>query len=246
MSGARLRASERCSSVEVVLFDVFGTLVDYERDVATLTYPSTHGLLTAWGLPGSHDEFVGLWSSAAGLLEERALVDHREYGMHDVVAEFAERGAVALTPQQQAHLVASFMTEWKLGIRPIARVPDMIRRLSRQYRLGVVSNTHDPLMVPELLDQLGVLDAFDVVVLSIDHGHRKPHPSIYAAAIDAFGGPPSRIAFVGDTVDADFDGPIRAGMDAWLVDPLDVAGVDPIRRLDHVLDIEARLRHDRA
>ena len=233
------RASE--PSTEVVLFDVFGTLVTYERDVAMLPYPSTHTLLSEWGMPAGHDEFVGLWSAASAALEERALVDHREYGMRDVAVEFAGRSAVSLSEQQAAHLVASFMAEWKLGIRAIAGVSAMIHRLARQYRLGVVSNTHDPAMVPELLDELGVLDELDVVVLSIDHGHRKPHPSIYAAAIDAFGCPPSRMAFVGDTLDADFDGPTRAGMAAWLVDPLDVARVDPARRLAHILDLEDRL-----
>ena len=206
-----------------------------------LAYPSTHTLLSEWGMPGDHDEFIGLWSAASAALEARALVDHREYGMHDVAVEFAGRSAVSLTGQQEAQLVASFMAEWKLGIRPIAGVSAMIHRLARQHRLGVVSNTHDPAMVPELLDELGVLDALDVVVLSIDHGHRKPHPSIYAAATDAFGCPPSQIAFVGDTFDADFDGPTRAGMQAWLVDPLDVAGVDPARRLDHILDLEDRI-----
>ena len=228
--------------VDAVLFDVFGTLVEYERDVATLAYPSTHALLTGWGIAQSHDEFVGLWSSASAALEELALVEHHEYGMLEVAAEFATRGAVALHEDQRDLLVASFMAEWRLGIRTIAGVPDMVARLASSHRLGVVSNTHDPEMVPALLDQLGILDAFDVVLLSIDHGHRKPHPSIYAAAIDALGCSPARIVFVGDTVDADFHGPTSAGMDAWLIDPLDVGGVDPARRLDHVLHLEARLR----
>jgi putative hydrolase of the HAD superfamily len=240
-SQATRRVTLRCVALEVILFDVFGTLVEYERQIARLSYPSTHALVASWGVPGDHDDFVRTWTDASTVLEDVAAVDHREYGMTEVAARFAGGCQPALSAEQQVALVASFMAEWKLGIRPIDGVAAMIRRLAGSFRLGVVSNTHDPAMVPELLDRLEVRDAFEVVVLSVDHGHRKPHPSIYRAAASAFDCPPARTAFVGDTLDADFHGPTRAGMQAWLIDPRCIADVDPSRRLHHILDLEHHL-----
>jgi putative hydrolase of the HAD superfamily len=225
-------------TVEVVLFDVFGTLVGYEADVARLPYPATHELVRSWGWDGSHDDFVHTWSTVSARFEDVAAVDHREYGMLDVAAA----ALPSLSDEQRARLVASFLAEWQLGVRPIDGVPAMLRRLAARCRLGVVSNTHDPDLVPTLLEGLGVLDAFEVLVLSVDHGHRKPHPSIYTAALDAFGCAPADAAFVGDTVAADYEGPTAAGMTAYLIDPARAAAVPSDRRLDRVTDLEPALR----
>ena len=45
----------------------------------------------------------------------------------------------------------------------------------------------------------------------------KPDAAIYAAACGALGMGPSRLLFVGDTLDCDFDGPASYGMAATLV-----------------------------
>jgi putative hydrolase of the HAD superfamily len=227
--------------VAVVLFDVFGTLVGYEADVARLPYPATHELVRSWGWDGSHDDFVETWAAVSARLEEMAATDHREYAMADVAASFAAAAWPSLPPERHGTLIASFLAEWQLGVRPIDGVAAMIHRLAARYRLGVVSNTHDPGLVPALLGRLGVLDAFEVVLLSVDHGHRKPHPSIYVAALDAFGCAPADVAFVGDTFAADYEGPTAAGMTAYLIDPSHVATVPDDRRLARVTDLEAVL-----
>jgi putative hydrolase of the HAD superfamily len=228
-------------TIDVVLFDVFGTLVDFEPDVSRLAYPATHELLCGWGWEASHDDFVAAWATASAGLEAHAAVDHGEYGMLDVAASFAGASVPALSVERQARLADAFLTEWQLGIRPIDGVADMLGRLARRYRLGVVSNTHDPAMVPGLLERLGVRDAFELVLLSVDHGHRKPHPSIYAAAVESLGCTAGHAAFVGDTFAADFAGPTAAGMTAYLIDPAGEAPVPADRRLAHVTGLEPAL-----
>ncbi len=78
-------------------------------------------------------------------------------------------------------------------------------------------------------------------MLSIDHGYRKPHPSIYRAALDQLECPPHAAAFVGDSYDADFVGPRAIGMTAYLIDAADKHAVANPWRLSSVLDIEGRV-----
>ena len=56
--------------VDAVLFDFFGTVVEYEPDRANLHYGSTFTLLESWGHRlASHEAFVELWDGATGELE---------------------------------------------------------------------------------------------------------------------------------------------------------------------------------
>lgn len=227
--------------VKVVLFDVFGTLVDYEPDTSRLAYPQTHALLTTWGFDGSHDDFVNAWAAVSKVLEDDAERTNAEYAMPTVADAFTAAVMPSLSSAQRAELLGSFMAEWRLGVHAIDGVAEMVRRLGETYRLGVVSNTHDSNVVPTLLTELGIRDAFDMVLLSVDHGYRKPHPTIYTAALDAMGSAPTDTAFVGDTHAADFVGPSAAGITAFLIDPADRFGVPADRRLAHICDLEAAL-----
>ena len=52
----------------------------------------------------------------------------------------------------------------------------------------------------------------DSLVISSEVGYRKPHPSFFRAACDHLGLPPERVLCVGDDVENDVRGAIRAGL----------------------------------
>ncbi|KKD07865.1 HAD family hydrolase [Streptomyces sp. WM6386] len=94
---------------------------------------------------------------------------------------------------------------------------------------------------PTHLSAMGVLDAMDAVVLSVDVGRRKPHADICQAAMRQLGVPAHDVWFIGDSYEADYVGPRRMGMEALLIDPQDTASVPPHHRLDTVFDLPDRL-----
>jgi putative hydrolase of the HAD superfamily len=96
-------------------------------------------------------------------------------------------------------------------------------------------------MVPAMLRAMGVADLFELVVLSVDHGFRKPHPSIYEEALRRLDCPAHEVAFIGDSYDADYIGPRQAGMTAFLIDPRGDHAIPREAQLPSLLDIEARL-----
>jgi FMN phosphatase YigB (HAD superfamily) len=67
------------------------------------------------------------------------------------------------------------------------------------------------------LQKAGIDDLFSVALLSYPLGVRKDDPLFYDLVITAARCPPPEILFVGDRIDHDVTGPMRAGMRACLV-----------------------------
>ena len=77
--------------------------------------------------------------------------------------------------------------------------------------------------------------AVDALVISSEIGYRKPHPSFYEAACERLGLPGRQVLCVGDDLENDVRGAMRAGLWAVL---LDRGGRGP-RDLPHVPDLTA-------
>jgi putative hydrolase of the HAD superfamily len=223
-----------------VLFDFFGTLVDY-GDPAE--YPRTVRHLATLGLAYPPEEFAERWNATWQPFEERCRLDHREFSMIEVGNHFltTELGRDP-DPSEVDDLIDVFVTEWNQSVLYLDGLRDWIDALSQRFRLAIVSNTHESRLVPGHLATMGIADYFDVVVLSVDVGWRKPHPAIYAAALQRLGIQARDAVFVGDTHVADYVGPQEVGMTAYLIDPDGLADVPSHRRLSSVLDLSQRLR----
>lgn len=225
-----------------ILFDFFGTLVDYSRSRTEQGYPRTHALLRGLGADLTYEEFLAGWSRTSAAYDRLSDRDDREFSMVEVGTAFLGE-VLSRAPERtevQA-IVASYLSEWSKGVRYPAEVAALVPRLARDHRLAVVTNTHDAALVPGHLAAMGLLGSFDAVITSVEVGWRKPHPRIYAAALAALGVPASSAVFVGDTYRPDFLGPRRAGIQAYLIDPQRRAPVPDHHRLSSIADLPARL-----
>lgn len=227
--------------MKAVLFDFFGTLVEYQPDRSRLAAAGTHRLARSHGFAGDHDTFVTVWDTASNQLEQAARATLREFSITDAATAFGTAAGLDLTPDAAQELGRSYVREWSHHVRPIAGASEMIRQLARTVSVAVVSNTHDADMVPDMLSKMGVSDEVSTVVLSVTHGWLKPHPSIYATALERVGCTPGQATFVGDSYEADYLGPRHAGMSAFLIDPAAAHGVPSSARLASVLDIASRI-----
>ncbi len=95
-------------------------------------------------------------------------------------------------------------------------VPDVLQRLTASgIRIGLISNTHRCLASFQTHFELqGLISA---TVSSSKHGLMKPHPSIFAAALQLVSVDPQDAVMVGDSVRQDIEGALRAGMRAVLL-----------------------------
>ena len=80
-------------------------------------------------------------------------------------------------------------------------------------RLGCVSNAFmGAATLQRIMIEKGLGDHLELIISSCETGYRKPHPSIYQAALDAMEVRPEEVIFVGDRLDADVAGPAALGM----------------------------------
>jgi putative hydrolase of the HAD superfamily len=95
-------------------------------------------------------------------------------------------------------------------------VPDVLQELSAAgLRIGLISNSHRCLASFQSHFELqGLITA---TVSSSEHGFMKPHPSIFAAALQLVDVAPSDAVMVGDSLRHDVEGAMRVGMHGILL-----------------------------
>ena len=148
-----------------VLFDFFGTLVEYSPSRTEQGYEQTHALLRRVGAEISYDEFLVAWSETSAGFDRRADADDREFSMTEASTEFLDV-VLGRTPtgDEVNAFVGCYVGEWNKGVTYRPEVVVCLDELAADYRLAVVSNTHQPGLVPGHLAAMGVLDRFDAVV----------------------------------------------------------------------------------
>jgi putative hydrolase of the HAD superfamily len=92
---------------------------------------------------------------------------------------------------------------------------ELLVRLRRRYRLGLVSNFYGNL--DAVCEEAGIAELFDVMVDSARVGFTKPDARIFRHATDALGLAPDDATFVGDSAPRDMAGARAVGMrHVWL------------------------------
>jgi putative hydrolase of the HAD superfamily len=226
-----------------VLFDFFGTLVDYSASRTEQGYHRSHEQLRTLGARLSYVDFLAAFSATMVDFDERSDADDHEFSMSAVGTAFL---ATVLgrrpEPADVDAFVQTYIEEWNTGVRYPSTIAGVVHELARDHRLAVVTNTHHAALVPDHLTAMGLRPAFDAVITSVEVGWRKPDPRIYAVALATLGIDAGAAVFVGDTYRPDFVGPERAGIAAFLIDPDRREPVPPDRRLDSIVDFPDRLR----
>jgi putative hydrolase of the HAD superfamily len=145
-------------------------------------------------------------------------------------------------PAQAAALVEAYLSEWNTAVAYPPGVADLVGDLADHFRLAVVTNTHQADLVPAHLSAMGIAGLFEAVVTSVEVGWRKPHPAIYAAALQRLGITAGNAVFVGDSYIADYVGPTAVGLTAFLIDPGQQHSVAPGQRLSSLHELPAHLK----
>ena len=109
----------------------------------------------------------------------------------------------------------------------------LLSRLSRRYRLGIVSNFYGNLVT--VCHNAEIRPFFSVIVDSARVGFEKPDARIFQSALDELKLAPADVVFVGDSGPRDMAGARAMGMrHVWLVGP-EAAGATPCCADDRVL-----------
>lgn len=199
-------------------------------------------VVRSFGVDISEGAFVNRWESASGKFERRSCADDSEFSMDDLAEAFLTELLGHRPAQRQLDaLVEAYLDEWNAGVEYPPEIVRILDDLAARFRLAVVTNTNDRVLVPQHLKAMSVADRIDLVVTSVEVGWRKPHPAIYQEALHRLAIQPSQAVFVGDTFEADFAGPMAVGIPAFLIDPNARHDVPAPQRLDRLADLADRL-----
>jgi len=220
-----------------IFFDFFGTIVEYSASRTEQGYPRSFDILRSVGSPIEYDDFLSLWSEVSAEFDDAANRTNREFSMLEVGHAFLERAGLRSSAKILDDFVSTYLKEWNKGVRPIDGFSAMLDDLDRYYSLSVITNTHDPGLVPNHLEQLGIARHFDHVIASVELGVRKPAREIFEYSLRRLETTAARSIYVGDSYEADYVGALSSGIRCLLIDPRHEAPIRSADRLDSILDL---------
>ncbi|MCE5189419.1 MAG: YjjG family noncanonical pyrimidine nucleotidase [Eubacteriales bacterium] len=195
-----------------LLFDIDNTLMDFSAGEKVALFQTMEELDT----PISDAEYrdylainAGVWTKfEQGLLDSRTVQRLR-------FEQFLER--LSLDPAR-AQFVNDRYVE-NLGRQAIVMdgAIEMLRRLKARYEIAVITNGLH-LVQRARLERSGFLPLLGGVYISQEMGVQKPSKAYFDAVCEAFGETDrSRYLVIGDSLSADIQGGINAGIDTcWL------------------------------
>ena len=130
----------------------------------------------------------------------------------------------------------------KLAWSPYPVVPGVLKSLaSGGIRLGVISNWDSS--AKPILAGLGLLDSFEVVVISSEVGVSKPDERIFRIALEKAGIAPDRCLYVGDNYYDDAVGAAAAGMESLIVNRFGRFGVEELSGQRLIADVSGVIQY---
>jgi putative hydrolase of the HAD superfamily len=145
----------------------------------------------------------------------RIAVDQHSFTLAQLLAQASEAVGLDVAAAVLEEASVHHLDAWTPHIRHDPDAAGVLQALAdRGLRVGLLSNTHWPRAFHEhFLARDGLVDLIAVRLYTSELPWSKPHPSAFAAALEALGvGAPARAVFVGDRPYDDVFGAKRAGL----------------------------------
>ena len=128
--------------IEGVLFDLFGTLVEYEVGRGGQNFGEFCVTARKLGIDAGDTDILAMSDQSFTTLEQSAAESRIEFSMLDSMETFARTANVDLDPESLVLLVDAYMNCWMQSVRPLAGIDRLVGRVAKSYRVGLISNTH--------------------------------------------------------------------------------------------------------
>lgn len=206
--------------IRAVAFDVNGTLVRIlaDDDEERIFRAAAH-FLTYQGIDLHRQELRDIYFQ---LLKEQLRASPEQYPefsavgiWRSIIAAHGTAFTRALPAGQLQHL-PQFLAEMcrgisrrQLGLYPYVR--EMLEALRARYPLAVITDAQSTYARGEL-HKVGLVGYFDPIVISGDHGYRKPDRRLFQYALDGMGVAAGNALYVGNDMYRDIYGAREAGL----------------------------------
>ncbi len=215
--------------LQVVLFDLGGTLLHYEQPPEhtfdAINARALRAFLQEAVKGGARVPDPELAIRAVGrmaaAMEAKARRTHYANSAEVIIREGLEAVGIKIPGKAWPSAMEAYYAAISAIVKPVdGDSRGVLAKLVAQGRsLGLVSNTFwSPALHDADLERFGLLEYLPVRVYSCVAGYVKPDPRIYRQALDLLDVAPAEAVFVGDKLDVDVAGPQKLGMRAVLVE----------------------------
>lgn len=201
-------------NIQAILFDLFGTLVDYMPQVEGKDFTKTHEVFqNAIQQEVNYSCFLNQISKSFSKLNQETFYSDIEFPMEQVFIEVLSMcGIKHLDQPLMDQIVSQYCQEWKCYVTWNSDLQNLLLDLKNNYKIGVITNTHNSKLVCDLLKEIGIYELFDIVMTSIEFGKRKPNQNIFLETCLKMKVAPENCIFVGDSLEMDVVGSKSVGM----------------------------------
>jgi HAD superfamily hydrolase (TIGR01549 family) len=234
------------NNIDTIYFDLDGTL-RYNR-------PSFIEALTSFimqlGLPSevansrhAHRWLHYYWAQSPELINDREtfVADEDSFWINHSRRYLLASGCL---PEEATQLAADLTQCMRDRYTPedllVDDVPNLLQKLKqRGFRLAVISNRRNSF--DKQLETLGINSYFEYSLAAGTIDAWKPDPMIFQYALDEMDVKPEHVVYVGDNYFADVIGAQNAGIQAVLIDPINLFPEAACTVIERLPDIEAIL-----
>ena len=216
---------------KAVVIDLFDTLVNWNpeglpmvewrgrefRSTMPILFPA---LETALGDRFDRDRFMDAHATVYNeIFAERAGHDALEVTCLERFVRTLK--LLGLDDNEVAPLAENLRKTHMGRVREVTRAPaariEAMKKIAQHLRVGLISNFDDSETGHLIMDDTGIRELFDAIIISADTGYRKPNPLIFKQILEMMRLEPADILFVGDTPHDDVLGAKGVGMHcAWI------------------------------
>jgi putative hydrolase of the HAD superfamily len=206
--------------IRAVAFDVNGTLVRILTDEGMeQIFRSAAHFLTYQGIDLHRHQVRELYFVTLREQQQTSPEEHPEFDAVGIWRRIIDGNATDFTrtlPAGKLEQIPLFLAEMsrgisrkRLGLYPHVR--EVLDVLRERYPLALVTDAQSAYTRGEL-HKVGLLDYFDPIVISGDHGYRKPDRRLFQFALDGMGVAAGNALYVGNDMHRDIFGAREAGM----------------------------------
>ena len=230
--------------IKAVLFDLFDTIVlitEKEENYYPRCLRKLYDVLVENGVNVSFEEFSRVYFEVRKKLYAKTSENFEEPHFNVRVSLTLKKLGYEYDVSDRLVTKSSMAFAEEL-IRYVAldnNAINVLNKLYRKYKLGLITNFALSECVWKLLEKFDLKKFFSVIVISAEINRRKPSPEIFKKALKALNVNASEAVFIGDTIGLDVKGAKNAGIKSVLIKrrPIKEMDIKPDRIIDNLKEL---------
>ena len=200
------------AGIKGVFFDLYGTLLVFENfDKANLEWENTFYKLTG---KKHHLEFYHCQRLCRDILE---LTHEKDSSLglttyETKIKKGLENFNINLPLDELKYVASATVSSWQKEIQLADDAVNVIKKLKQNKVTGLITNFDHTPHVYKVLEETGLKELFDFVIVSDDAGIEKPSPEIFKMALEKSNLNSDEVVYIGDNLKDDICGAVSAGI----------------------------------